>query len=114
MTIPVPGPVLPPPPDPDHPEPGILGRIVEFVEVHLRPEIGGLQIALHRAETDRDKALAWVAAHKASVERLAALGVKLAAAVSPADGAEAQGLVAEAEAIAAEVAKLAGEFGLAI
>lgn len=107
-----PGPVLPPPPDPDpdHPEPGILARFEEFIH-HFRPELADLRIKLANAETDRDKALAWVAAHKASVERLAALGVKLAAAVSPADGAEAQGLVAEAEAIAAEVAKLAGEFG---
>lgn len=85
------------------PEPGgVIGHVEHWVQEHVAPE-------LEAVKADAGNLIRFAEAHAANAEALAGLVVKLVQAADPSAAPAVAALVAEAEKIAAEAARIARE-----
>lgn len=103
-------------PVPETPEGGPLTHLEAAVARHLGPyladiraDLADARVKAGNADIKAEKPLAWLKDHAANAEKMAALIAKLIAAADPAAASTVSGLLPEAEAIAVEAARIAGE-----
>lgn len=88
---------------------GPIGRFAAWAEKHIAPDVADIKTAVAGLEASGEQALTYLEAHAANAQQLAALLVDVVKVVDPADATVAAALVARAEAVAAEAARIAQE-----
>ena len=88
---------------------GWLARLERLVAERFGPDIADCRIKAENADIKAEKALAWLKDHAANASKLADLVTEAVKLTDPADASAMSGLVSEAEAIAAEAARIAAE-----